>query len=179
MIHWTISSRQLINQIVTQEMHDLMVKPLPEGCRLTAIFDSCHSGSALGMCTVTSTVTISHVLCPDLPYIYSTEGKLKEPNLAAEAGQGLLSAVTSYARGDMGGVFKSAMSLVKTATGSSSKADKISKATRTSPADVVSTTLPSYPEATEYLIPCRSHSVAARILRPVPMRSKPGRRLEQ
>lgn len=38
---------------------------------------------------------------PDLPYIYSTEGKIKEPNLAAEAGQGLLSAVSSYARGDM------------------------------------------------------------------------------
>lgn len=37
----------------------------------------------------------------DLPYIYSTEGKVKEPNLAAEAGQGLLSAVSSYARGDM------------------------------------------------------------------------------
>ena len=37
----------------------------------------------------------------DLPYIYSTEGKIKEPNLAAEAGQGLLSAVSSYARGDM------------------------------------------------------------------------------
>ena len=37
----------------------------------------------------------------DLPYIYSTEGKIKEPNLAAEAGQGLLSAVGSYARGDM------------------------------------------------------------------------------
>lgn len=40
---------------------------------------------------------------PDLPYIYSTEGKIKEPNLAAEAGSGLLSAVTSYARGDMVG----------------------------------------------------------------------------
>lgn len=37
----------------------------------------------------------------DLPYIYSTEGKIKEPNLAAEAGQGLLSAVGAYARGDM------------------------------------------------------------------------------
>ena len=39
--------------------------------------------------------------CADLPYIYSTEGKVKEPNLAAEAGQGLMSAVSSYARGDM------------------------------------------------------------------------------
>ena len=37
----------------------------------------------------------------DLPYIYSTEGKIKEPNLAAEAGQGLLSAVGAYARGDL------------------------------------------------------------------------------
>ena len=69
---------------------------------------------------------------------YSTEGKVKEPNLAAEAGQGLLSAVTSYARGDMGGVFKSAMGIVKTATGNTQKAEKLTKATRTSPADVVS-----------------------------------------
>jgi len=34
--------------IVDDYMHDIMVKPLPHGCRLTAIFDSCHSGSALG-----------------------------------------------------------------------------------------------------------------------------------
>ncbi|KAF5321346.1 hypothetical protein D9619_000540 [Psilocybe cf. subviscida] len=107
--------------IVDDEMHDMMVKPLPAGCRLTAIFDSCHSGSAL-----------------DLPYIYSTEGKVKEPNLVAEAGQGLLAAVTSYARGDMGGVLKSAMGFVKTATGNTQKAEKLSKATRTSPADVIS-----------------------------------------
>jgi len=37
---------------------------------------------------------------------YSTEGKIKEPNLAAEAGQSVLSAVHSYARGDMGGFLK-------------------------------------------------------------------------
>lgn len=107
--------------IVDDLIHDILVKPLPPGCRLTAIFDSCHSGSAM-----------------DLPYIYSTEGKVKEPNLAAEAGQGLLSAVTAYAKGDMGGLFKSAMGVVKTATGNSSKADKHAKATRTSPADVIS-----------------------------------------
>ncbi|KAK0469647.1 caspase domain-containing protein, partial [Desarmillaria tabescens] len=107
--------------IVDDLMHQIMVKPLPAGCRLTAIFDSCHSGSAL-----------------DLPYIYSTEGKIKEPNMAAEAGQGLLSAVGSYARGDMGGVFKSAMGLVKTASGGGQKAEKYARATRTSPADVIS-----------------------------------------
>ncbi|KAG6842334.1 Ca(2+)-dependent cysteine protease [Blastosporella zonata] len=107
--------------IVDDLLHNIMVKPLPAGCRLTAIFDSCHSGSVL-----------------DLPYIYSTEGKIKEPNLAAEAGQGLLSAVTSYARGDMSGVFQSAIGLVKTMAGGQEKADKITKATRTSPADAIS-----------------------------------------
>ncbi|THH33229.1 hypothetical protein EUX98_g994 [Antrodiella citrinella] len=75
---------QQAGHIVDDLIHDIVVKPLPPGCRLTAIFDSCHSGSAL-----------------DLPYIYSTEGKLKEPNLAAEAGQGLLSAISAYSRGDM------------------------------------------------------------------------------
>ncbi|KAI0710229.1 caspase domain-containing protein [Earliella scabrosa] len=107
--------------IVDDMMHDIMVKPLPPGCRLTAIFDSCHSGSAL-----------------DLPYIYSTEGKIKEPNLAAEAGQGLLSAVGSYARGDMGGVFSSMSGLLKVATGSNARAEKKSRETKTSPADVIS-----------------------------------------
>jgi metacaspase-1 len=52
---------------------------------------------------------------------------------------GLLSAVTSYARGDMGGVFKSAMGLVKTATGNNNKAQELSRRTKTSPADCVCT----------------------------------------
>lgn len=34
--------------------HDMLVKPLPAGCRLTAIFDSCHSGTVM-----------------DLPYVVS------------------------------------------------------------------------------------------------------------
>ncbi|TFK45832.1 peptidase C14 [Heliocybe sulcata] len=109
------------SHITDDVMHEIMVRPLPPGCRLTAIFDSCHSGSAL-----------------DLPYIYSTEGKIKEPNLAAEAGQGLLSAVSSYARGDMGGVLSSAMGIFKTATGNGKKAEQYARATRTSPADVIS-----------------------------------------
>lgn len=36
-------------QIVDDLMHDIMVKPLVEGCRLTCIFDSCHSGTALDL----------------------------------------------------------------------------------------------------------------------------------
>jgi len=108
-------------QMTDDEIHDVVVKPLPPGCRLTAIFDSCHSGSAL-----------------DLPYIYSTEGKIKEPNLLAEAGQGLLSAFTSYSRGDMGGVLSGVLGIVKTASGKQQKAEKKSRKTKTSPADVIS-----------------------------------------
>ncbi|KDQ59178.1 hypothetical protein JAAARDRAFT_127613, partial [Jaapia argillacea MUCL 33604] len=69
---------------------------------------------------------------------HSTEGKIKEPNLAAEAGQGLLSAVTSYTKGDKGGMMKSAMGLVKLATGSQKEAENFTRATRTSPADCIS-----------------------------------------
>lgn len=95
------------------------VQPLQPGVRLTAIFDSCHSGSAL-----------------DLPYIYSTQGVLKEPNLAKEAGQGLLSIVSSYARGDLGGMASSAMGLFKKAT-SGDETHQRNLRTKTSPADVV------------------------------------------
>jgi hypothetical protein len=95
------------------------VRPLKPGVRLTAIFDSCHSGSAL-----------------DLPYIYSTQGVLKEPNLAKEAGQGLLGLVSSYARGDMGGMASTAMSFFKKATKGDDVYQKNLK-TKTSPADVV------------------------------------------
>ena len=105
--------------IVDDEMHRIMVKSLPAGVRLTAIFDSCHSGSAL-----------------DLPYLYSTQGILKEPNLAKEAGQGLLSIVGSYARGDLGGVASAAMGFFRKAV----KGDAIYErnlVTKTSPADVI------------------------------------------
>lgn len=95
------------------------MQPLQPGVRLTAIFDSCHSGSAL-----------------DLPYIYSTQGVLKEPNLAKEAGQGLLSIVSSYARGDLGGIASTAMGFFKKAT-SGGDAYERNLRTKTSPADVI------------------------------------------
>ncbi|KAI9804137.1 MAG: hypothetical protein M1825_001539 [Sarcosagium campestre] len=105
--------------IVDDQMHDIMVRRLAPGVRLTAIFDSCHSGSAL-----------------DLPYIYSTQGVLKEPNLAKEAGQGLLSIVSAYSRGDIGGIASTAMGLFKKAT-TGADAEAKAKATKTSPADVI------------------------------------------
>ncbi|OMP86077.1 Metacaspase-1 [Diplodia seriata] len=105
--------------IVDDEMHRIMVQGLQPGVRLTAIFDSCHSGSAL-----------------DLPYLYSTSGVLKEPNLAKEAGQGLLGIVSSYARGDLGGMASTAMGLFKKAT-TGDETYKRNLRTKTSPADVI------------------------------------------
>ncbi|ORZ39364.1 caspase domain-domain-containing protein [Catenaria anguillulae PL171] len=54
-------------QITDDEMHAVLVKPLPEGVRLTCIFDSCHSGTAL-----------------DLPIIYMPDGSVKRRKTKAE-----------------------------------------------------------------------------------------------
>ncbi|KAI9283399.1 caspase domain-containing protein, partial [Sporodiniella umbellata] len=83
-------------QIIDDEMHEIMVKPLPKGCRLTAIFDSCHSGTVL-----------------DLPYIYSTKGQIKENNVFKHAGMGFLSAGMLYASGNREGALSSILSLGK------------------------------------------------------------------
>ncbi|KAF5373806.1 hypothetical protein D9758_000834 [Tetrapyrgos nigripes] len=51
-----------LNVMVDDLLHRLIVSPLPKGVRLTAIFDSCHSGSVL-----------------DLPFVYAAaSGELKE-----------------------------------------------------------------------------------------------------
>ncbi|KAG2095485.1 peptidase C14, caspase domain-containing protein [Suillus discolor] len=48
-------------EIVSEDLYDVMVKPLPAGCCLNALFDSCYSGSVL-----------------DLPYIYQPSDHLKQ-----------------------------------------------------------------------------------------------------
>lgn len=68
--------------IVDNDMNRILVQPLPRGCRLTAIFDCCHSGSAL-----------------DLPYMYSTQGKLKEPKCV----EGASSFASLLLRADLAG----------------------------------------------------------------------------
>lgn len=110
---------QRAGHIVDDEIHYRVVRPLRPGVRLTAIFDSCHSATAM-----------------DLPYVYSTKGVLKEPNLAKEAGQGLLSAFSSYARGDLAGVASTVFGFAKSAFKGDDAYEK-TKQTRTSPADVV------------------------------------------
>ncbi|KAJ2961392.1 hypothetical protein NQZ79_g3394 [Umbelopsis isabellina] len=106
-------------QIIDDIMHDIMVRPLPPGCRLTAIFDSCHSGTAL-----------------DLPYVYSTQGTLKEQNLFKDAGSGLLTAGLAYATGNLGGVLSSVMGVGKKVMTGRNVAQK-NRAENSSPADVI------------------------------------------
>lgn len=95
------------------------MRPLQIGVRLTAIFDSCHSATVM-----------------DLPYVYSTKGVLKEPNLAKEAATGLFDAFTSYASGDISGAASSVFGLAKSAL-TGNDAYERTKQTRTSPADVI------------------------------------------
>lgn len=59
---------QEAGQIVDDDLHEIMVSRLPTGCRLTALFDSCHSGTVL-----------------DLPYIYSSHGRLKGEHIRGPA----------------------------------------------------------------------------------------------
>ncbi len=61
---------------------------------------------------------------------------LKEPNLAKEAGQGLLSALASYSKGDLGGIATTAMGLFKKAT-TGDDVRESNLRTKTSPADVI------------------------------------------
>lgn len=106
--------------IVDDIIHDILVKTLPPGCRLTAIFDCCHSGSVM-----------------DLPYMYSTKGVLKEPNLMKDAGQGLLGLGTAYMRNDIGGLMSGAQGLFKRVTQSGGGNQAMVKQMKTAPADVI------------------------------------------
>ena len=88
---------------------------------LKDVSQSCHSGSAL-----------------DLPYIYSTEGKIKEPNLKLEAGKGALGIAKAYMAKDKKGMLDGAGSLFQIVSGQGTKRIEKSRQTRTSAADVVS-----------------------------------------
>jgi len=118
-------------------MHKILIQPLKAGVRLTAIFDSCHTATAF-----------------DLPYIYSTQGLLKEPNLAKEAGQGLLGVISSYSQGNLTGVANNIMGFFKEVTTRDDTSNKtLATKTKTSPADVIMWSgSKDYPSSLVYLI---------------------------
>lgn len=112
---------QQSGDIVDDIMHDIMVRNLPPGCRLTALFDSCHSGTAL-----------------DLPYVYSTKGVVKEPNILKDVGSDALGAVLSYGRGNYGGVLSALGGIAKTVYNQGNVDQDKVRQMKASPADVIS-----------------------------------------
>ncbi|EIW70281.1 hypothetical protein TREMEDRAFT_68589 [Tremella mesenterica DSM 1558] len=97
----------------------LLVRPLPAGCRLTAIFDSCHSG------------TVS-----DLPYVYTTEGKIEDANYLAGAENGLLGAGLAFFRGERSEGVKDLIGIAKSAW-NVKQAEQRNRSQNTAPADVI------------------------------------------
>eukprot|EP01117_Protostelium_nocturnum_P004935 TRINITY_DN1789_c0_g1_i1.p1 TRINITY_DN1789_c0_g1~~TRINITY_DN1789_c0_g1_i1.p1 ORF type:complete len:421 (-),score=166.98 TRINITY_DN1789_c0_g1_i1:301-1563(-) len=77
-------------QLVDDELHQILVKTLPTGVRLTVIFDSCHSGTAL-----------------DLPVVYDAGGRMggnaTQPVINMGSGNPDISTLLGLATGFMGG----------------------------------------------------------------------------
>ncbi|ORX57889.1 hypothetical protein BCR36DRAFT_580459 [Piromyces finnis] len=108
-------------QIIDDEMNAIMVRPLPEGVRLTAIFDSCHSGTAL-----------------DLPYVYADDGKLvvqKGPSSIKM----LTDTINSFATGNVLGIINNVISFAESdkIKKNSAKAKKKTEETKSTFADVI------------------------------------------
>lgn len=106
-----------------------MVRPLPIGCRLTALYDCCHSGSALDL-------PYEYVSYQWVKLIQGIDGYLKKPNILREAAHGLLDVQTSYAKGDIQGLLTAGITLVKDITTTPEKLQTFRR-TMTSPADVI------------------------------------------
>jgi hypothetical protein len=104
-------------QIVDDEIHEVCVKPLPAGCRLTALFDCCHSGSIM-----------------DLPYLYSPKGVISEPNFMKNAGEDLIKLGQQLKKGNTEGA--DTQRLLAAISQANGQGDAV-KAAKTSPADVI------------------------------------------
>ena len=110
-------------EIVDDEMNALLVQQLPQGARLTAIFDSCHSATAL-----------------DLPFVYDSYGQPKQQKYSRKtAGMDLLESGLRLTKGNifdkLSGA-KQAFSTIK-ALGNEGNAQDITAETRSTAADVV------------------------------------------
>lgn len=113
---------QQSGSIIDDIMHDIMVKRLQAGVRLTAIFDSCHSGTVL-----------------DLPFTYrAQDGGLKEYSIWKDSVTDGGEILMGYATKNMGMMFSGAKSLFTKVSNYKSKA-KIEeiRQSKMSPADVI------------------------------------------
>ena len=101
------------------------MRDLPQGVRMLAIFDSCHSGTAL-----------------DLPYQYLPDGKLKEVTIMSQVGSTLKDVKDSLLKPRGGGLTASLgaafSGLSQLATGNNKQAHVKTRLSRSSRADVIS-----------------------------------------
>jgi len=111
---------QEAGMIVDDDLHAMLVKPLPKGCRLTVVFDACHSGSGL-----------------DLPYTYGADGEIEKKGAVDHISFGASEAAKAAAEGDMNALELAARQLAISASGGTEAAHEKTKKTRTSLADVV------------------------------------------
>ncbi|KAG4083415.1 hypothetical protein H8356DRAFT_1299376 [Neocallimastix lanati (nom. inval.)] len=83
-------------QIVDDVIYANLVKPLPKGCRLTAVFDSCHSGTVM-----------------DLPYTYQCDGNVEviENDVRKEIFKKAINVVGSLIQGNPAGIAEALMSI--------------------------------------------------------------------
>jgi hypothetical protein len=83
-------------QILDDEIYENLVQPLPKGCRLTAIFDSCHSGTVM-----------------DLPYTYQCDGSIEviDNDVRKEIFKKALTIVGSFIQGDQSMIASSLLGL--------------------------------------------------------------------
>jgi hypothetical protein len=83
-------------QIIDDVIYEDLVQPLPKGCRLTAIFDSCHSGTVL-----------------DLPYTYQCDGNVEviENDMRKQIFKKAFGIVGSFIQGDQAAIASSLLGL--------------------------------------------------------------------
>jgi len=83
-------------QIVDDVIYANLVQPLPKGCRLTAVFDSCHSGTVM-----------------DLPYTYQCDGQVEviENDVRKEIFKKAINVVGSLIQGDPAGIATALMGI--------------------------------------------------------------------
>jgi len=114
---------QSSGDIVDDEMNAILVQQLPRGARLTAIFDSCHSATAL-----------------DLPFVYDSYGQPKQQKYSKKtAAMDLLESGLSLRTGNMFDKFSGAKKAFNTLSllGNEGQAQEITAQTRSTQADAI------------------------------------------
>ncbi|KAL7529917.1 hypothetical protein ACHAWF_003159 [Thalassiosira exigua] len=117
---------QSAGHIVDDDIHDVLVRGLPKGVRLTAIMDCCHSESML-----------------DLPYIYTVNGDLqvmetnKNEGIVTLVGAGTRFLLDGNAKRAIGSATQGLKLLMKGDKGGNSAAKEKTIKTRSTEADVI------------------------------------------